>query len=146
MKDLLKFVSLPRSEKMTVLKAFFMVLRVRVCLWFFPSYSVKNRLLAANGEKVKGRAADWAAVERTVASVERCSQYIPRATCLTKALSVFLLLQNMGQASNVRIGVEKDQHGRFRAHAWVEVEERIVIGKVPLLDRFTVLQTSTLIT
>lgn len=143
MKDLRKFFSLPYGKKMTLTKAFLTVFRVRLCLWFFPKQSVKSCLLVNETENVNGKVVDWDAVERTVASVERCSRYIPKATCLTQAMSVFLLLQKMGQASNLKIGVEKDQDGSLKAHAWVEVDERIVMGKVPFLNRFTVLETST---
>jgi hypothetical protein len=40
-------------------------------------------------------------------------------TCLHRALTLWWLLRRQGVASELRIGVRKEQ-GRFEAHAWVE--------------------------
>ncbi len=39
-----------------------------------------------------------------------------------------MLLAESGHDSRVQIGVTKDEHRRFRAHAWVVCGEEIVIG------------------
>lgn len=144
MKDLFRFFRLPGREKIIVAKVFCTVLRVRLCLWFFPKRSVRRWLPTVENDHINGKAVDWFEVRRMVERVEHCSRYIPKATCLTQALSAFLLLRNAGQLSNVKIGVEKDQAGRLAAHAWVEVEGKIVLGRVPRLDRFTVLGSATM--
>jgi hypothetical protein len=40
-------------------------------------------------------------------------------TCLHRSLTLWWLLRRQGVASELRIGVRKEQ-GRFEAHAWVE--------------------------
>ena len=44
-----------------------------------------------------------------------------RPTCLHRSLTLWWLLRRQGIASELRIGVRK-QEGRFEAHAWVEHE------------------------
>ena len=44
---------------------------------------------------------------------------VHRPTCLHRSLTLWWLLRRQGVASELRIGVRKEQ-GRFEAHAWVE--------------------------
>jgi Transglutaminase-like superfamily len=59
--------------------------------------------------------------------VRVASRYVPRASCLTQALVLHILLRREGLPSRIRIGVSKDA-GFFEAHAWVESHDRVVIG------------------
>ncbi len=67
--------------------------------------------------------------------VERCAwltavagRYTPiRATCLTQALVLSVLLGRRGVAAQLRIGVSR-QAGRFAAHAWLERDGSILPG------------------
>lgn len=61
-------------------------------------------------------------------AVRRASRLIPRASCLTQALSAQLLLSRHGHASQLRIGVARARHNGLRAHAWLESGGRVVIG------------------
>lgn len=65
---------------------------------------------------------------RIVAAVRSVARGVPRATCLTQALSVQLLLALRGYTSEVRIGVARRPDGRFDAHAWVVSADEIIIG------------------
>jgi hypothetical protein len=58
--------------------------------------------------------------------VRLASRYVPRATCLTQALTAQMLLGWAGLNSRLHIGVRLD--GKFEAHAWVEGPGRIVVG------------------
>jgi hypothetical protein len=60
--------------------------------------------------------------------VRAASRYVPHATCLTQALAGQRVLAASGYESRVEIGVSKDEHRRFRAHAWVVCSGDIVIG------------------
>jgi hypothetical protein len=61
-------------------------------------------------------------------AVRRASRLIPRASCLTQALSAQLLLSRQGHTSQLRIGVAREQRNGLRAHAWLESGGRVVIG------------------
>jgi hypothetical protein len=50
-----------------------------------------------------------------------------------------MLLARIGQPAALRIGVARSEEGRFQAHAWVESQGRIVVGKLPDLRRYAVL-------
>jgi len=64
---------------------------------------------------------------------------VPAASCLTQALAMLVLLDWFGHSSELRIGVAKNGADRLKAHAWVECEGKIVIGRRMDLSRFTVL-------
>jgi hypothetical protein len=68
-------------------------------------------------------------IARVVAAVMRSSRVVPGGkNCLVQALAANLLLGRRGVPSTVRIGVAKDCHGTFRAHAWAEADGETVIG------------------
>lgn len=61
-------------------------------------------------------------------AVTTTSLYVRRATCLTRALAANVLLQQHGHPSLLRIGVAKNELERLEAHAWVESQEKIILG------------------
>lgn len=66
---------------------------------------------------------------RHVRAIERVGHGLfPRSPCLTQAIAVQRLLHNEGLASDLRIGVRKDQGKSLEAHAWVEYQGSVVIG------------------
>ncbi|WP_048190974.1 lasso peptide biosynthesis B2 protein [Methanobacterium sp. SMA-27] len=70
-------------------------------------------------------------------SVRVVSPYIPRATCLTQAITGQILLSRYNHRSNLKIGVMKGDE--FEAHAWLEIGDEIVLGEsenefVPILE------------
>ena len=54
------------------------------------------------------------------------SRYVPRANCLTRALTARILLRASGVVHQFRIGVAKAPD--FKAHAWIEYEGEAIIG------------------
>lgn len=62
-------------------------------------------------------------------SVNVASQYVPKATCLTRALTGHTLLSKHGYPSRIKIGVGKSVEGEFEAHAWLEYEGEVVVGE-----------------
>jgi hypothetical protein len=131
------------EDKKLLAVAYGLILVIRIGLWLFP-FALIGRWLRLEGTSKSGtKETDWVAIGRVVKSVRVCSRYVPCATCLTQALSVRALLLLAGQDSHLKIGVEKDVNERFRAHAWIEVERRIVIGELPMHHRFAVLESNS---
>lgn len=89
-----------------------------------------------NGRMRKGNRLN--SPERIVSAVRRCSRVVPRATCLTQALAARKLLEKEGHAADLKIGVAKDG-SILRAHAWLELDGRIILGKRPRHSRYFVL-------
>jgi hypothetical protein len=123
MAGLRRFATLNSRDRTLLLRAFYLVAVVRAGLFVLPFRTVKR--LSARPRRRTG----------TVRSMEHCawavravSRYVPGATCLTQALAAQVLLADSGYESRLEIGVRKDEHRRFRAHAWVVCGEQIVIG------------------
>ena len=84
-----------------------------------------------------------AIVNEVTASILRCRQYIPGANCLIQALATRAVLAHYGQRSNIRLGVVKSEVS-IDAHAWVEVDGRVIIGRNPNAQRYSVLRPPSL--
>lgn len=111
-----------------------LVCAVRIGLWCGSFLAVRRivALLSATGPK---RTSQFS-VEQLSRAVAGVSRYVPRATCLTQALALHILLRRRRLQSTIRIGVAKENGGPFEAHAWVESEDKVVIGEIDL-PRYT---------
>ena len=63
------------------------------------------------------------------------SRYVPGSTCLVQALAGQWMLLREGYPAQLRIGVSKAEG--FEAHAWVELEGKVLIGGPEESARFT---------
>ena len=122
MSKLKTFASLSSQDRGLFLRALFLVAAVRLSLFLLP-FRVIQRLAAGARRRMVIHP-----VGRCVWAVRASSRYVPRATCLTQAVAAQVLLTESGYASRIEIGVTKDEHRRFLAHAWVVCGEEIVIG------------------
>lgn len=75
--------------------------------------------------------------ERIAWAVRAASRYVPDAACLTQALATQVLLARNGYPSNLRIGVTFGEQKSLHAHAWVEVQGRVLIGGGAFLEQLT---------
>ena len=140
MRRLYRLFLLPYPEKKLLIKSLSLIMVVRVGLWILPFNLLEKWLSGAAPDP--GRTSDWSTIKLIVRSVRLCSRFVPYATCLTQALATRVLLRIDGQPSDLKIGVEKDRNKKFEAHAWIEVDGKIVIGKLPGHHRFTVLNSN----
>jgi hypothetical protein len=60
-------------------------------------------------------------------AVRSGARFLPRSTCLVRALAAQALLTRHGYRPRLTIGVAKSQ-SRFEAHAWVTCKGEVVIG------------------
>jgi hypothetical protein len=67
-------------------------------------------------------------VKRIAQAVSLASKVIPGASCLTQAVAGHVLLARRGKSSLIRIGIRPTSGGRLAAHAWLVLEEGILIG------------------
>jgi hypothetical protein len=128
---------LPFTDKWLLGRSFILIVMIRLGLWLLP-YSMVDRLLT-NYSPGRDEGVNWQTVRRVVRAVRTCSRYVPYATCLTQALVARALLGMDGQPADLKIGFEKGPGEKVGAHAWIEVDGRIVIGKLPSHGRFAVL-------
>jgi len=72
-------------------------------------------------------------------AIKRTAPLIPRSTCLVRAMAAHDLLTRNGYASTLHIGVANSKETGFEAHAWVEYNGAILVGRTdtqytPLLN------------
>lgn len=143
MSRLQRFAKLPRAEKTLFIKAFFFVGATRAILWLVPFTILQKGLRGFLSPKAKTPETDWTQISKIVRSVRFAGKVVPAATCLTQALAALLLIHSSGQNSELKIGVAKDEKNHFKAHAWLETEGRIIIGKLPGHNDYIVLSKRT---
>lgn len=123
MASLKTFAALSSRDRKLFFRALFLVAAIRAGL-FLLSFRNVQRLVT----KVVPRTAPVPPLGRCVWAVRASSRYVPYASCLTQALAAQVLLTESGHESHIEIGVRKDEHRRFHAHAWLVCGEEIVIG------------------
>ena len=102
---------------------------VRLGLWLLPFGSLRRML-----SRVKRRCLLSSArvpPERVARAVEVASHLVPRSTCLAKALAAHVLLRRSGYEGVLHVGVAHDAGGKFEAHAWLECEGKVIVGRGP---------------
>jgi hypothetical protein len=116
----------PRFRELFVLlRAAILLCSARFALWMVPF--AKLRRVVTSLTQPRFRSPNRYSADQLSWAVRAVSPYVPHATCLTQALALHILLRREGLQSRIRIGVRKDA-GHFEAHAWVESQDRVVIG------------------
>lgn len=141
MKSLYKFLFLGYEEKKLLCQSLFLLCAIRVSLSLFQFQRLNKILSCESLEDFKRQSSDWLVIKEVIRSVRQCSHYVPYATCLTQAMTARTLLGLRGQSSELKIGVTKNATGKLEAHAWIEVDGQIVIGKLLHHQRFAVLRS-----
>ncbi|UCI07728.1 lasso peptide biosynthesis B2 protein [Mesorhizobium sp. B1-1-8] len=73
-------------------------------------------------------AASIADLRRVAWGVAAAARFVPGASCLTQALAGQYLLARQGNASKIRIGIERHTGPELKAHAWLVSGNHIVLG------------------
>lgn len=119
----------------------FLVLRAYLRLVQFDLYLARGNFFAMHRKvaacPVRKSLDAPAPVERTCAAVDlACIWYWKEVRCLQRAAATTCLLKQYGTAARMVIGA---QQMPFRAHAWVEVEGRVVNDKPYMREMYSVL-------
>ncbi|MBN1868029.1 lasso peptide biosynthesis B2 protein [Candidatus Sumerlaeota bacterium] len=129
MNRILKFLNLPPAERRLLIQALFCLVVARVRLWTLPLRRLLEREPRTDGAPVGTGRCDPLPAERTGWAIRAVSRYLPGTrNCLAQALAARAMLARQGRRAQLRIGAAKNEKGRFKAHAWVECEGKIVIG------------------
>ncbi|WP_414468884.1 lasso peptide biosynthesis B2 protein [Methanobacterium sp. ACI-7] len=122
------FLRLKWNEKCLLIKTLSLMWLIRVMLWILPF-----RVIRATIKKViyiQESSKSNLSIEKLSWAVETAGIYVFDATCLVKALTGQILFSAQNYPSEVKIGVGKDEYNTFEAHAWLEVNKKVVIGKL----------------
>ncbi|MBE9117044.1 lasso peptide biosynthesis B2 protein [Lusitaniella coriacea LEGE 07157] len=137
MKRVFKFLSLSGRDRALLLSAMLLLAAIRLGLVFLP-FQTLRRLLGkiARSSRVESRMER--SRDRIIWAVETASRYLPgQSRCLARALTAQVLLSRQGYEAQIRIGVAKDSRGHLEAHAWVESQGNVVLGRLSNWERFT---------
>jgi hypothetical protein len=141
-----KFARLSRAEKWLAFQIVGLLWRVRIALWILPFQRVREMAARMGGVRsLKNR--PKLSPHNLTSLVTVAAVYVPGASCLTQALVAKALLERYGYEPVLKIGVGRaGGDKRFAAHAWIELEGKVIIGQVTMLDQYTPLPTLTAIT
>ena len=136
-----KLLRLPPAERSLLIASTFVVGVIRLGAWVLP-YRLLRQCVAVLARRRAGPpGADRPSVAAVVRAVNVASRHVPGSRgCLIRALATRAILIRQGHDAALRIGVARSEEGDFQAHAWVENEGRIVIGRVRNLGRYRTLQ------
>ncbi|MDI6724002.1 MAG: lasso peptide biosynthesis B2 protein [Methanobacterium sp.] len=130
------FLKLNSTEKFILIKAFFLLLTVRIMLWILPFSFIQKitRRLTDVSEDMMSEIS----IEKLTWAIRVMSIYTPGATCLTRAIAAQILLARYNYSSSIKIGVSKNDE-EFEAHAWLEKDGGIILGEsetqyTPIMD------------
>jgi hypothetical protein len=125
-----QFAHIIRREDMQ-LSALLLLISIRIGLWLFPFRWLQGLALRASNRAKRHnpiRPARVQTIPDLIQVIRKVARRVPAATCLTQALTAQILLARTGHPSTLRIGVLRAATGRINAHAWLEIEGKIVIG------------------
>ena len=114
-----------------VFEAWALLWMCRVGLWVVPFPRVLRWAEFCAGRFRSSRRLE---PEQVVESIRRALPLTLRASCLTQALAGWILLTRHGVVSRMRIGVTSPQEQGFKAHAWLEVGGRVILGDIEDVD------------
>jgi hypothetical protein len=136
LQHLQRFRRRPQTDRRLAMFAAVLVATLRLALWILPLRVVLERVsLLADTARPPESTPRCPKPDTLAWAVAATSRYIPRATCLTQALALQVLLGRYGYPSRLQLGMRRDESGVLQAHAWVERDGRPVAGG-PDVDGF----------
>ncbi|NJM65475.1 MAG: lasso peptide biosynthesis B2 protein [Acaryochloris sp. RU_4_1] len=143
MRRVLKFFRLRNCDRNALIQTFLLLIGIRLGLWLLPFQTLLRGLdnIGQSPDPTPSSPAHPAhprKVGEIIWAVNISSRYMPgQVKCLARALITQLLLRRHNYDPQLRIGVAKTTLDQLEAHAWVELEGKVVMGQVEDLSRFT---------
>lgn len=113
-----KWLRLGSSDRALLLHAWLSLSGMRLALWLLPFHRIPCARVLSSKPVESDRLA-WA--------IAAASAFVPRSTCLVRALAAQRLFARYGHVAQVHIGVAKPT-GQFAAHAWLEYNGAPILG------------------
>lgn len=127
MRTLRKLLALRAGDRRLALAALALLAGVRCGLWLLP-FRTLYRLSEAGGRKRRPSRPDRVPMDRVLWAVSATDRFVPRTTCLVRALATRTLLARHGYPSELRLGVAGGGGRAFEAHAWLEQDGQVLVG------------------
>lgn len=133
-KRLYKFRELSFSEKLLLIKVFTQLIFFKSVLYIFP-FKVSRKLISLFFNNIpQFYSPDKTKKELIITSIKRLvAVKFFNFTCLPQALTLkFNLRKN--NAVKLFLGVRLDDESKFEFHAWIEEENKILIGEIDSIN------------
>ncbi len=136
MKRLIKFLSLPRSDKRLVLEICGYLINRNIAI---RTRRLPALLQRANDQKIGAPEEKRQHVTpRTICRyLEEAGRIIPRSTCLSMALVGQVIFFRYGYVTQLHIGVRKNSPPTVKAHAWLSLNGEIILGNTPEIVKYS---------
>ena len=137
MHKLIRLIHTPKSEILLLANTFILLNLVRLGLFLLP-FSGLNKLLKniAISIWLKLGQREKIEVAKILHAVHTSSYYVfGNPKCLAKALTTQTLMKAFGYRCDLKIGV-MNADKKFEAHAWIEYQDRVIIGNLSNLHSF----------
>lgn len=130
---------LPREERRAVLTMMWLVPALHVAVRVFD-YRRTRAWLDRSSAQAAERTANSINALRLATSRVQVHSWLP-GNCLSRSLALWWLLRRRGYAPELRLGVSM-AGGTFAAHAWVELDGRVLNDRQDVATRYRPLVAS----
>jgi hypothetical protein len=127
MRLLQRFLRHTPVERRLLIRSYLLLLAVTVGLRLMPLVSLQQSI-RRGARRARTHCDDRPLPFTVIWAVSATSRYLPRATCLARALVLQTLLDGHGWPSRLRVGFGRAADGSLAGHAWVEGPDRRPIG------------------
>jgi len=132
---ILKFILLAGPEKLIFCQAVYLLVYYWVALHRQRFHQLIARLLNTDsGDHQQGTKLIPADV--IIRLFVAACRIVPFSTCLSRAMAGQQLLTRYGYSPIFHIGVAREGQQALEAHAWLSLDENLILGNIPDLDRF----------
>jgi hypothetical protein len=140
-----KFCRLTLRERWLLFQAFLFLPIVAVGLHTMNFQRVHALLMRFSSPPVDANRDDAEPQAKVIARlIQAAACRIPfRITCLVRSTTLWWFLRRQGIASEIRIGVNKEQDG-FQAHAWVEMNGMVLNDRDDIGNQYAAFDGVTL--
>jgi hypothetical protein len=134
-----RFAHLAAAERWLLITTVLVMAAYRLGLWLLPIRWIVD-LDGGSRQTPNLRPMRWTP-QQVAWAVDIAGLFVPRATCLVRALTAISILKRTGVRANLQLGVTKTQAGCLQAHAWVQTDGAGLVGADDL-ERYSPLITS----
>ncbi len=118
---------------MLLLEAIVALAAMRVGVLTFAYPRLRRIVTRASAPRARASQPSRPDPDRIAWAVATASSAVPGGgNCLVRALATEVMLGRAGYPCELRIGVAKPTAGGFKAHAWLESDGKVVIGRFEL--------------
>ena len=136
-----RFLSLTFSEKLVFCQAFLLVLRFRRALKCRSFDDLLRETLARAEKRLARSGAPVLAAGRISWLISKAATAVIQSRCLPQALAGHIIFAEYGYRTCFHIGVRKGSD-KLEAHAWLTLDEKVILGDLPDLELYEELPVS----